>query len=471
MKIFRLILVTLILTSLMFFTACSPKTKPASSEAVVDSRSSAILELSPENTRYLSIETGLYSEANTKSKQIGHLTKFTKVALIEEKTNQDGSKWSKIQYAVVNKSVEGWVPVATLTKNIGEKMNKGFQTLDYNPKFKTQGYINNPKQEVKGIYVSLCSAVTNIDRLIKIANETEINAFVIDIKDDNGRMLFKTKASDKYCPEANAGAPLKDIKALVKKLHDNHIYLIARIVTFKDPSYAERYPGRTIKRIDTGETYTNKDGLPWCSAYDRQLWAYDVAVAKEAADAGFNEIQFDYVRFPAIAPSQIKNINYQNAKKETKAEAIQKYLKYAYEELSKKNVYVSADIYGQVGSTGDDMGIGQYWESVSNEVDYVSPMMYPSHYGKGVYGLGVPDQYPYKTLFACTKDSLERNKNIPTPAEIRPWIQDFTATWVRGHISYGTAEVKAQIKALNDLGIHQYMLWNPMNKYSVEALK
>jgi len=148
-----------------------------------------------------------------------------------------------------------------------------------------------------------------------------------------------------------------------------------------------------------------------------------------------------------------------------------KYLKYAKKELSPLNVYISADIYGLVGSVSDDMGLGQYWEAVSNIVDYVSPMMYPSHYGNGVYGLSVPDAFPYETIDIGTKDALIRNKNIQTPATIRPWIQDFTASWVKGHIKYGPEEVRKQIKALEDNGVKEYLLWNPNNRYSEDGVK
>jgi hypothetical protein len=257
----------------------------------------------------------------------------------------------------------------------------------------------------------------------------------------------------------------------MKKLKDNNIYAIARIVSFKDPSYTKTHPDRAIAYKDSGKPFSNSDGLIWATAYDRQLWEYNVAVAKEAAKAGFNEIQFDYVRFPASNNGKLdKNLNYRNINNETKAKAIQEYLQYAYKELSQEHVYIGADVYGSVGSTSNDMGIGQYWEGISNVVDYICPMMYPSHYGRGVYGLNVPDANPYETIYKCTEDSLDRNALIPTPAGIRPWIQDFTAGWVKGHINYGEKEVRAQIKALEDNGINEFLLWNAANKYTEAAI-
>ena len=250
-----------------------------------------------------------------------------------------------------------------------------------------------------------------------------------------------------------------------------NIYTIARIVSFKDPSYAKQYPNKTIAYKDSGKPYSNSDKLVWVSPHDRQLWEYNIGVSKEAATAGFNEIQFDYVRFPASNAGKLdKILDYRKEKDETKAETIQNYLKYAREQLSPLQVYISADIFGLVGSVSDDMALGQHWEAVSNIVDYVSPMMYPSHYGNGTYGLAVPDAFPYETIFFSTRDSVSKNKNIETPATIRPWIQDFTASWVKGYIKYGDKQLELQIKALEDNGVKEYMLWNAGNTYSEGAL-
>ena len=275
-----------------------------------------------------------------------------------------------------------------------------------------------------------------------------------------------SESINKYTKSANKNPIIKEIEPVIKKLKDNGIYTIARIVSFKDTIYAKENPDKIIVYKDGGKAFTNSDGLVWVSAYDKNLWEYNVTVAKEAAKAGFNEIQFDYVRFPASNGGKLdKVLNYRNTDNMTKAEAIQKYLNYAKKELSPYNVYISADIYGQVGSSSDDMSLGQFWEAVSSEVDYVSPMMYPSHYGKGVYGLDIPDANPYKTIYHSTKDSINRNNNISSPAIIRPWIQAFTATWVKGHIHYGSKEVKEQIKAMKDLGVDEYILWSATNRY------
>jgi hypothetical protein len=367
----------------------------------------------------------------------------------------------------------GWLLSTYTVKDCVELLDESLRNLDFSPQDKAYEYPNNPRKEARGVYVTIYSASNSrIDELIEMAKRTKINAFVIDVKDDNGNMLFPTKAAEKFSPEANKKAPIKDIQAFIKKLKDNDIYAIARIVSFKDPTYAKHHPERAIVYRDSGKPFTNRDGLIWVSAHDRDLWEYNIEVSKEAAEAGFNEIQFDYVRFPASNGGKLdKVLDYRNTTGESKPETIQNYLKYAREQLAPKQVYISADVYGLVGSVADDMALGQYWEAVSNVVDYISPMMYPSHYANETYGLPVPDAYPYETIYHSTKDSVARNKNIQTPAAIRPWIQDFTAPWVKGHIKYGPKQLEDQIRALEENGVTEYLLWNAGNRYSEDAVK
>ena len=378
--------------------------------------------------------------------------------------------WEKIAYTKNGKRKTGWIKENQLAVTMQETLPKNWKNLDFSPVEKKE-YPDNKRIKVKGIYVTSSSASLNkkMDELIALTKRTKINAFVIDVKEDDGTLLFKMEAGEKYNPLANRRAPIKDIEKFMKRLKENNIYTIARIVSFKDPTYAKANPDKAIISKATGKPFTNSDGVIWVSPHDRYLWEYNVAVAKEAAKAGFDEIQFDYVRFPASNGGKLdKELNYRNTKNESKPETIQKYLAYARKELEPLGVYIAADVYGQVGSLPDDMALGQHWESVSNVVDYICPMIYPSHYGRGVYGLPVPDAYPYKTVYHCTQDSINRNANIDTPAMIRPWIQAFTAKWVKGHINYGPKEIELQVQALRDLGIEDYILWSPTNKYRIE---
>lgn len=425
-----------------------------------------------ENVVYISAsKLKVRENAEAGAKVLDNLIKGTAVNIVEEIKESTGKSWYKVKYDGVSRKVEGWIAAEYTVKDRTELLNETLRKLDFSPQDKTWEYPGNPRVEARGIYLTKYSASNDrLDKLIEMTKRTKINTFVIDVKDDKGHMLFKTKAAEEYSPEANNYATVKDIAALMKKLKENNIYTVARIVSFKDPTYIKQHPDRAIIYKDSGKPFTNSDGLIWASAYDRDLWTYNLEVSKEAAEAGFNEIQFDYVRFPASNGGRLdKSLDYRNTTVESKPQAIQDYLKYAREQLSPLNVYISADIYGLVGSVADDMSLGQYWEAVSNVVDYVCPMMYPSHYANGTYGLSVPDAYPYETIYYSTKDSVARNKNIETPAAIRPWIQDFTATWVQGYIKYSDKQVEAQIKALEENGVKEYLLWNAWNRYSEAA--
>lgn len=344
--------------------------------------------------------------------------------------------------------------------------------VSYEP-FAKKTYESNPPIKVRGVYVTRTAAVNGdglLDYLLDLAKKTDINTFVIDVKDDNGLLLFKTKAAEKYMPEENERVAIDDIKAFVKRLKDENLYLVARVVTFKSPLYAQKHPERSLKYKDGRGLYSDDDGIYWSTPYGRELWDYNISIAEETADAGFNEIQFDYVRFPATTEEEDQILEFYNEKNESKSLVISQFLQEAYRRLSAKEVYVTADLFGWMASAVDDQNIGQHWESLANYVDYIAPMMYPSHYGEHNFGLAVPDAHPYECIDASIKDAISRNKNLYTPAKLRPWIQDFTATWVEGYIPYGTNEVLAQIKALNDNGIDEYMLWNAGNTYSEGAL-
>jgi len=404
--------------------------------------------------------------AGTDAKALDNLIKGTAAEIVEEKKDDSGKTWYRISYNGIAGSNEGWIAAEYTVRDRTELLDENLKKLDFSPQNKTYEYPGNPRVQARGIYLTKYSASNDrLDKLIEMTKRTKINTFVIDVKDDKGHMLFPTKAAEKYSPEANKHATVKDIEALMKKLKENNIYTVARIVSFKDPTYTRHHPDRAIIYKDSGKPFTNSDGLIWASAYDKVLWEYNLEVSKEAAEAGFNEIQFDYVRFPASDGGKLdKSLDYRNTEGESKPQAIQEYLKYAREQLA------PADVYGLVGSVADDMSLGQYWEAVSNVVDYICPMMYPSHYANRTYGLPVPDAYPYETVFNSAKDSAARNKNIETPGTIRPWIQDFTAPWVPGHIKYSDKQVKEQIKALEENGIQEYLLWNAGNRYSEGAV-
>lgn len=340
-----------------------------------------------------------------------------------------------------------------------------YDDLDYTPQDKTTDFENNPAINVKGVFITANTAASSrINDFVDLLNNTELNALVIDVKNDNGTILFHSEAAEKYVPEANSGAQIKDMEAFMQLIKENNIYTIARIVTFKSPKYAKKYPEKAISYISSGEVYY-ADGAYWASPFDQDLWAYNVEVAKEAIAYGFNEIQFDYVRFPATGSRLDKNLDFKNPNDNSKSFAIQEFVKYARNEINALDAFVALDVFGWTATTINDSGIGQHWEAMSNVSDYMCPMVYPSHYGSNIFGLSVPDAHPYTTVLEAMKDAQERNANIETPAALRPWLQAFTATWVDGHIAYRRDEIQAQIQACEDLGINDYIFWNAGNNY------
>lgn len=425
-----------------------------------------------ENTYYLWKEgADLLDQPNPQAHIIERLTAKMPVYASEVIKNANGDiEYLKVKADIDSSDALGYIAYANVVKELTDFIARPVSDVDYSAFAKNTEFESNPRRDVKGIFVTGNSARgSKLDELIQLIDETELNAVVIDVKDDNGFLLFKSDAAAKYNPEANAHYYIEDIEAFMQKLEAHDIYTIARIVTFKSPIYAKSNPDRAIINKTTQKLYSDADRLTWASPHDRILWEYNVAIAKEAAKYGFDEVQFDYVRFPAI--SKPETMDFKNPTSESQSAAIQSFLKYAYGELTPLEVYISADVFGWAASAINDVGIGQHWESVSNVVDYICPMMYPSHYGPGNYGLDVPDAYPYETIDRSVKDAIARNGNLYTPGGIRPWIQDFTATWVKGHIRYRSAEVKAQIDALKANGINEYLVWNAGNFYSKDAFK
>ncbi|MDX9806843.1 MAG: putative glycoside hydrolase [bacterium] len=385
--------------------------------------------------------------------------------IFESKKDSEGKEWIKVALKKKSSEAVGWVLAEYTVKTRASLLNQIYKDLDYSPQNKTDGYKNNPKVKVKGIYLTRYSSTpTRLNHFFNLVKGTEINAFVIDIKNERGNLLFRSEAAAKHNPAGNKSLIYKSRESIIEQIEKakkNNLYLIARVVTFKDDDYAKNNPESAIFDNETKDTYIDRDKQRWVSPHNRKYWEYLIELCKEAADLGFNEIQFDYIRFTDWKT----NLDFRNTERESKSLAIQRFLKYAREELSKKEIYVSADIFGLVASASDDLNLGQYWEGISNVVDFVSPMIYPSHFSYGFGGIPIPDTEPYKIVYISARDSVARNKNIETPAIIRPWIQDFTAYWLKGHINYEKQQLTDQIKALSEHGIDEYLLWNPKNQY------
>jgi hypothetical protein len=317
--------------------------------------------------------------------------------------------------------------------------------------------------EVHGLYLTgyIAGQTEKVNLLLKALDGTSFNAFVIDVKNDSGRISYRSDVP--LTKAAGAGTDwIQEPGAYLAHLRDEGIYTIARIVVFKDPALARVRPDLAVQSQDGGP-WRDRTGATWLDPYRREVWDYAVALAQEAARKGFREIQFDYVRFPSDGETG-KTI-YSDAEG-SRAETIGRFLKYAYEHLQPYDVYLSADIFGLVGTVTDDMGIGQRLEDILGTVDYISPMVYPSHYSARNYGLEDPESRPYETVLAGLRDYQRRMELAPSLTKIRPWLQDFSL-----RVHYGEAEVEGQIKAARELGVNEFILWNPGNVYNTAVFR
>lgn len=303
--------------------------------------------------------------------------------------------------------------------------------------------------------------------LITLVDATQLNTMVIDVKNDDGEITWKME-TDSVTEMGNGVAYIRDINTLMKTLKEHGIYTIARIVCFKDPVFAQNHTDSALRKPDGGPV-TDAYGLAWVNPYDEEVWAYLTEIAQAAADAGFDEIQFDYVRFPIGKDADAADYKV-DMSAYPKEQAITGFLTYAGERLHEKGVMVTADVFGTVIGSETDIGrVGQDYAKLGKTVDVLSPMVYPSHYGPGVFGFDVPDAHPYDTVYQALMLSQEvlGQHTAERCAIVRPWLQAFTATWVSGHISYEAEQIRQQIQAVYDAGYEEWILWNATCRYPV----
>ncbi len=325
--------------------------------------------------------------------------------------------------------------------------------------------------KVKGIYVSgPVAGIDKMDELIDLVDSTELNAMVIDVKNDEGKVTYKMQSAPVQELEASIRY-IPDIEALVERCKEKNIYLIARIVAFRDPYLAEKKPEWALHTKD-GEIFRDQNGMAWINPYEREVWDYLAEVASQAAADGFDEVQFDYIRFSTDVGEE--EVDYgPEAAKTDRVEIITEFTEYLYEKLAPQGVYVAADVFGTVIDNKTDQKIvGQEYAVMAEHLDYICPMVYPSHYHNGAYGLDVPDADPYATVYAAAASSARELEAVPEEkrAHVRLWLQSFTAGWIRGHISYGPQQIREQIKAVYDAGYEEWILWNAAVNYQPDSL-
>jgi hypothetical protein len=332
----------------------------------------------------------------------------------------------------------------------------------------------NAPVKAKALYLTgwTVGSTKNVDHYIELANTTEINSYVVDIKDDDGFVGYESQV-----PEVQASGTWKkkyNADSVLKAFHDNDIYVIGRVVVFKDPLYSVKRPDLAIKNA-SGGVWKDKDGLSWLNPYNEEAWEYTVKIAKEAVEKGFDEIQFDYIRFPSDGK---KSQNYSGADQEKeKYQAICDFLAYAKEHITE--VPISADVYGIILESPEDReGIGQYLEYIGKDIDYISPMVYPSHYAAGQIVNKVafpkPDLDPYGVVYNSLVKGRERIAQVSGyKAGVRAYLQDFNAPWLgKGYYQeYGAEQVRQQIQAVYDAGYEEWIFWDSKNTYHEEAFE
>lgn len=342
----------------------------------------------------------------------------------------------------------------------------GFKFQEENIKY-YEDYINSINgKSGESADTSRLDDINKLEKALAIAKASEINAFVIDIKNDFGDVTWDSELEIVEQIGANTNVPFNDYQALFDYLDKNDIYKIARIVAFKDPLFAEENPENAIQ-LKEGGTYIDNSGETWVNPFDEYVWKYIVGLSREAALRGFDEIQYDYVRFPDRAAHYNPITKFPGREDRKKDEGIEDFLAFAKEELEAYNVHLAADVFGFITYSWDDIpeDIGQTWRKIANQVEYICPMIYPSHYGPGLYGFDVPDKHPYEVSKLAVMEAIERNAAQKSPAIIRPWFQGFTAPWVKGHIKYDAKAISDQMLAAYELGIEEYIIWSAGNNY------
>jgi hypothetical protein len=324
-----------------------------------------------------------------------------------------------------------------------------------------------PPKTVRAAYLTYYGVADKVirERVLELVARTELNAVVIDIKGDRGLIPYRTQVP--LALEAGAQGPviIKEFEGFIAALKARGIYTIARIVTFKDNVLAQHKPEWSVIDTRTGKPWIDNEKLAWVDPFREEVWDYAIAVAKEAVSKGFDEVQFDYVRFPTDGKLSAARYSQPN-NAQTRLPAIAAFLGKARRELAPMGAFVGADVFGYTAFNENDTDIGQRVEELSVHLDYICPMVYPSGYHRGIPGVRNPVAQPYEIV----KESVRlTRKRVAGGVVVRPWLQDFRDYAFDRRI-FGVPEIKAQLKGAKDGGAVGYMLWNPKNDYTGAAL-
>ncbi|QOP46720.1 putative glycoside hydrolase [Sulfurimonas paralvinellae] len=319
--------------------------------------------------------------------------------------------------------------------------------------------------KVKALYLTFWGASNNsktFRNILELIDQTEANAVVVDVKNEYGSTQFLTGFKQANSYGAHKNRTNRNIQKFIATLKARNIYTIARIVTFKDELQAANNPDYAIKKDDENQTiWRNHDNMAWVDPFDKRSHDYAISIAEEAAKVGYDEINFDYIRFPAKTGLLYSKENTQK----NRILAIESFLDEARVRLRKYGVFISVDTYGNICWAKDDNGIGQTVTSLAAHADYLAPMLYPSGFSSGSFYFEHPSEYPYEVVFRSVKTIQDR---IPSQ-RVRPWLQYFR-DYTRRKKEYDREEIQAQIKATEDAGTDGWMMWSPSSKYSLKCL-
>lgn len=329
-------------------------------------------------------------------------------------------------------------------------------------------HIKTP-EAVKAVYMTSWVAGTPSLRsnIVRLIASTELNSVVIDIKDDTGRVSYE--ASDPELKKIGSEEiRIRDLREMIEMFHRSNVYVIGRIAVFQDPYMVRTNPEVAVKKASDGSVWRDRKGLTWVDSGNREHWEYIVRLAKDAYAQGFDEIQFDYIRFPS--DGNMNDISYPSSEGKIKSEIIKDFFAYISKELRPLGIPISADLFGMTTTNTDDLGIGQILEDAFPYFDYISPMVYPSHYPSGFYGHKDVNKVPYEVVKISMDKAVERLKTYndtvaSTTAKLRPWLQDNDYP-----VPYTAEMVRAQIRATYDSGLNSWMLWDAGNTYTRGAL-
>ncbi len=325
-----------------------------------------------------------------------------------------------------------------------------------------------PPHPVRAIYLNAWAfGSRRFYDLIRLVEGTEVNSFVIDVKDDTGYLTYRSNVATAISIGANTQLRAPDTRARLRALEARGIHPIARIVVAKDPLLARQRPAWAIRDV-RGGAWLDRQGRPWVDAYSDSVWAYAAALGAEAVRQGFDELQFDYVRFPDEPRTRLASAVFPGRRgTENSEQGVTRSLRLLRSRVKPLGVPFTIDVFGLTTSAEDDMGIGQKWESLVSSADVVLPMVYPSHYGPGSYGFDQPNAEPYAIIRRAMEDARRRSLAIHATAEIRPYIQAFTL----GPPRYTPDMVREQIRAAEELGIRGWVMWNPRSDYDREYFR